>query len=1672
MRLAIPTTLLTILLSFNSFAEDLYYLTENWETSTTRTRWTQSPVIEEKEWEFTYGGQYTSGSDNYYPSAPKQGSYNAGIFYEDIYLDSVKIISPELELGGAIKPTLRFYHCQYNAPVTGPDHLNMYFRAGPNSSWDLIQTWSSSIDYWKDEIFDISDIDEKYLTDTFQLAFEGVVGNGYGVYLDSITVKEEEEVERFVKKTTYNSLDYTAIPAGGQDIPLEQIVIRVLGNTGESVLDELTIEPTGAGVSYLEEDGYKLYYSTEDDFSPVKGDTSIVIATASISDGQVTFSGFSQELALGDNYLWVSANFKSTLAGQTTFEIQVPANGISACDSVFPVSAVAFDNTHKIKETVYYSDFESGGADWTLEGDFEVGEPAGNLVSTVSNPENAFNGVNVLATNLDGGYTTSVTEGESDYYAYSPVLNLKYYINPVAYFHRYIAISGQDEGVVEVSVDGGSTWETIWKSQASNNSSYWKEFYDGSFDDIASRQEQFQLRFGIVESLTTSWPGFAIDNFAIMAEHLTTDIGVTSIETPYDDCLDCTDKTVQAWFRNFAEEDSPDTIPVFYGLWGLDSTLVYDTIYGGIAQDDSLLFSFSELADFPRGDYYDDFVVGVNLSGDQDPDNDTLTKSLVIQNSYTLPSVEQFEYNGGIWITQDTARWRAIDATGTIDPVDASTPVMWVLSPTGTYKASDKSWVTSGCYDLSEESRNFVRFQVWTNSVYEEDGGRIEYTVDDGETWEILEDNIYNDLWNWMPDTVEALGSKGWTGINEWAEAKAMIPESVDTYEKVKFRVLFMSDESVGYAQGFAFDDFEVAPAPHDIGVSKIVSPVAEACQGVNSSSEVDVRIVNYGYNTLYTGDTIVVGVDFQDEDPIIDTLVLTTDLVAGDSLDISVSAEIAIEEDGDYELYAYTLIEDDPYFYGTNNDTAWLDFTIWPNPDITLADTIGSRQPDTVNIVPVYNDWVTGYTYNWTPGNVTDSIYDVSANGFGDTIYHIEVTEPEHNCVTYDSVNVLLLYYDAGADSIISPFSHCEWTDSEVIEILYKNTGTDSIYSDGSDIAHIVVGYQVDNGTVYEETLEVTETMYANDTIRFAFTDDPYDFSAEKSYTLKTWAYYEGGDIKRNNDTITQIITTYGYTALNIGPASLTVEGLTHTLDAGSAFETYNWKQTGDTTQSITIDNTLSDQSGLYTVWATDIHNCTSKDSIDLTFLVKDITPDFILAPVSGCDNTVGNKIKIHLVNNGTDTIQTTDSILYTYQLDGESIVSEWEKPTTQILPGTQHTFTFSDRLDFSEERSYTLDVTASAAGDLRPANDSLNADFSITISPVVDFGTIPSPIDGDEYELDAGPESGTGPFTYLWQDGKTTQTYLASEGDNDDDTYYVAVTDANGCVGYDTATLVFDILDFSVVNLSSPSSSSTTVCQYADLDLVVNVANMGNKARSNISLTLGYTINESDSTEESFTVDDAWEDGAGNALSFTFTNPISFEESGANDLDVYVIVDGDMGSDNDSYSTTVTATEAPEVDFGGDTIALAIPGILDPGEHDSYIWQDSYTGRYYTVSSSNPATYTVTVTDYDKSSCVTTESVYVLPTAGVASYADLDLAIYPNPASDYITIEAEDLTNEDFFIEIYSITNQLIWSDYHDGNGTYTNKLDVGGFNDGVYLLRIRNEKVNHTQRFIIQK
>ena len=1631
----IVTSVFFILSLINyEWAQDLYYLDEGFEDAATISEWSVSPFKVNKQWEYTYGGQWESGDVPYNPEIPYQGNYNAGLYYPSLTLDSIKLISPTLELAGSNKPTLRFYHCQYEKIFKGPDHLKMYFRSSPSANWDLIHSWTSDISYWKDEIFDIGSIGTKYLTDSFQIAFEGVIGNGYGVYLDSITVHEDAVVQKFVKRITYTPVDYQAIPAGATGIPLEQITIRVLGNTGVANLDSLVVVPTGTGANYFVTDSFKLFCTNNGElFAPFVADTSTLVAIASLNAGKVVFDNINRNLLLGDNNFWVAANFKNTVKGQVSLQFSVPAHGIRVNDTLLPVSTVNFNNTEIIKESVFYDNFESGAPGWSLGGNFEVGWPAGNLVGSQTNPSTPFNGTKILATDLNGGYLPNI-DSTTAYYAYSPQVDLTYYINPGLYFQSFFAINGPDNGIVDYSIDGGTTWKNLWTSDPSSNNSYWSEFYDKTINKIASRQPQFQVRFGIDHSEATPWPGFSIDNFAIIAEKLYADVGVTEIPDPYDECLGCGNDTVKAWFRNFAVNNAPDTIPVFYGLWGVDSVIVRDTIFGGISKDDSVLFTFSKLADFPKGDFYDKFIVGVDLSGDQDPTNDTLTKSIVIQNYYTPPIFENFEYKGGIWLQKENSTWTNKDMTGTIT-TDPQSPHIWVLSYSGNYANNDTSYVESGCYDLSGESQNIVQFKYWSDCEATKDGARFEYTRDNGATWNILKDPVYDSLWNWTIDTVEALGSRGWTGINEWTTVKALVPEDADTAKKVKFRVLFMSDGANAQAQGFAFNDFRIYPAPIDIGASSIQMP-SDACQYVNSDT-VKVYVTNYGYNKLDVNDTVILGVDLIGQTTKIDTFKLTNVLLPGDSALFKVYTPMNIDSPGVYDLRAYTKIEADPWFYGTNNDSVTKTFTVWPNPLTLMPDTISSREPDTVVIRPHYDP---NYNYLWND-LTTDSIYHVSAPG----TYYLTVTGNTHGCQSYDSTFVQLLFNDVGIQSVQSPVSSCTLGNSEQVAVWIKNFGTDSLIAGDK----IRLAYQLDNGTIKKDSITLTQSFHAQSLMLHTFSSFSEDLSNIGDYSLKSWATC-GGDTIPEDDTINSGITVFGNPVISLGNDTV-VKALSYPLSVAPVFVSYLWND-GDT-----VNSKLVETSGMYSLHVVDTNGCSASDTVSVWLKIRDISAIAMLSPVSECNRLGTDQVIMKIKNTGTDTLTNSDNINFSYTLNAGSPVNG-SLSINQLIPGDTYNYTFSSGVDLTSVGTYDFHLTAQTAGDLVAANNSTDSSVYTNSNPVVHLDVDPQAVyKVTEKVLDAG----TGPnWSYLWQDGSTDQTYTATNSLQ----AKVLVTDTlTGCYGGDTVYVNLDILDYTITSVGI----NATTCSGLYKNVTVGILNNGNLPRASANILLTYKLDDVTLFTETYTENRNWPQG----LTRTWNTQDSIDLSGigTKQLKVTATQAGDLRPENDTYSKTVQVIQSPVVNFGGDTIKVKLPHTLDAGSgQQSYLWSDNSTNTTLTVNT--PGSYSVSVTG--SNGCETAKSVYVAVGTYISPVAaeQMKVNIFPNPASDYITVDAEFEHPGTYRIEIYNGQNSLLYKDEIRA-AKYSGQIYVGNLLPGMYILKISNSEMFHVSKLIVR-
>lgn len=1622
--------------------DTLLYLNSDFEELDDRNLWTLSlPGEEPRAWEWTQDG----GKDAYSPKKPMSGLWNALYQYTVFTGDNhATFVSPPLDLSRAKKPELTFGYGQVNAG--GSDKIYLLFQAGSGADWDTIYRYTQATDElindgWEKDLYNIDAVGSQYLCENFRIAFMGFSNSYGGMTIDSVVVREKDTIPKFVRSFVYEPIEHEVIPSGGKQVPISKVKVEIVGNSGPSDLKSIQFRLDEGLESFFSASGFKLFHTKESTFrNKSEGASTQVGANVSISGGVVTFSELTHELFLGDNYLWLTADFSSSVPHNSYFEFGVNANTLMINDTTLPTTTIS-DIAHGIvRESVFYDDF-SADLGWTLEGDFERDVPQGLVSGGSQDPDHAYTGLNVLGTDLtnDGLYQNGITSA-SAYYAYSPVLNLKYYNNVELHLRKWLDI-GLDTARMEISNDGGTSWIPIWIStidEPFNPIFQWREhhFEDDKEGKIMARKESVQLRIGMINTLSPRM-GINLDHISITGNILDTDVGISQIISPFNDCIGFNNDTVKIVVKNLAQSNTPNRIPVFYALWGTDSTVVRDTIESVIAVDDSVVFKFSQLANFPRGDIYDKFVVGVDLEGDEDATNDSLLKTLYIQDNLTPPALVDFDYKGGVWLASEGSDWKYLEPEGVIPPLPGSV-YSWISSPYGEYDINDLTYLTSSCFDMTFENRYIVKFDYWLESELDHDGFAIEYSTDDGGSWDLINASVYGPSWGWYTSMVAGLGHEGLSGVTTgWTSAQDILPD-LSIYPKVKFRVKWASDNNLTNGKGMAFDNFELFPAPNDVGVSAITNPDS-ACQFVNTDT-VHVYVKNFGYNDLKTNDTIIVGVDFESDAAIIDTFMLASPLAAGDSILFKIPTSIDIDNPGTYSLSAYTLIEDDPYFYGTNNDTLTRTFTIWPNPVSGMVDSLYSREPDTLVITPNFE---AGWTYLWYDGLTTQS-HAVSES---DIFYSVTITESAHSCQTEDSTYVQLLFNDIGIGSIVWPRNSCELLPNELVEVSVKNKGTDSIPGNSKFILY----YEVNGDSIIKDTITISDALQSGDSIPHIFSKT-YDFSGLGDYTIKASAYF-GGDTVRTNDTVVNTIKVFGYTPISLGP-DYSVKQLTDTLDAGPVFASYLWS-TGDETQT-----TIIDTSGKYWVDVIDINGCAGVDTVDVFLKIRDIEADLLVNPFTSCDRSGPESMQFQIRNNGSDTILTSDIITVDYRLDGGSVNEETVVLSSDLLPGEQFIHSFATSEDVSAYTSYIFDLTARTVGDLRTSNDSLSVTIETHQTPTVDLGGDRT-VNGYQLVLDAG--AGTN-YSYLWNDNSTYQTLTATTNGN----YWVTVTDSvTGCYAGDTVLITFDITDYAIQSFAIEDNP----CSESYRNVEVKVLNNGNNIRNNATINVGFFVEGDDPIVEDYTVEGVWLPL--NEISINLTSPIDLTSRlGTTDITVYLDQVGDLNPGNDVLTRAVNVREAPTVPIDGDTINTTLPYTIDatsPGDDNFYQWGDNTTGPVYTASVYGE--YTVYVRT--SNGCETVAHVWIdVPSyINEAAMENLDISLYPNPARDILNINAELKTGEEFIIEMFDISNRIVFSEIHHGYGKYENKIDVNNMSQGVYFVRVRNKEIYFVKRIIVK-
>ena len=167
----------------------------------------------------------------------------------------------------------------------------------------------------------------------------------------------------------------------------------------------------------------------------------------------------------------------------------------------------------------------------------------------------------------------------------------------------------------------------------------------------------------------------------------------------------------------------------------------------------------------------------------------------------------------------------------------------------------------------------------------------------------------------------------------------------------------------------------------------------------------------------------------------------------------------------------------------------------------------------------------------------------------------------------------------------------------------------------------------------------------------------------------------------------------------------------------------------------------------------------------------------------------------------------------------------------------------------------------------------------------------------------------------------------------------------------------------------------------------------------------------------------------------------------------------------------TDIEIWELPTVDIGNgqDTLISDLPVTLDAGSgYSSYLWQNLSTGETY--SATEVGLYWVTVSD--NQGCLGSDSVYVHSTTSTDELQEFGkVKIYPNPASKILHVELEMYVEKEVIIELYSMSNVLVYRNELERNSATEAHINVQGMAPGVYALRVMADQIPHNFLVVVE-
>src|SRR5690554_1455622 len=739
-------------------------------------------------------------------------------------------------------------------------------------------------------------------------------------------------------------------------------------------------------------------------------------------------------------------------------------------------------------------------------------------------------------------------------------------------------------------------------------------------------------------------------------------------------------------------------------------------------------------------------------------------------------------------------------------------------------------------------------------------------------------------------------------------------------------------------------------------------------------------------------------------------------------------------------------------------------------NPGFTYYDTVNC------NTAFYPNNFNQFHTYSWDFGDGTTSSNAFPQHEYGTAgTYNVTLTVSNDTCtetITQSvivppcpspcNLNASFIYYDSmcytgfipsanGAASYFWDFGDGNTSSNSQPEHLYTTAGQYTVTliafdSSCSDTVTQIVSAQactppcnLNPGFTYYDTVNCNTAFYPNNFNQFHsytwdFGDGTTSSNAFPQHEYSTAGTYNV-TLTVSNDTCTETITQSVSVPPCPSPCNLNAsftyyDSMCYTgfIPSANGAASYFWDFGDGNTSSNSHPEHLYTTAGQYTVTLIAFDGSCS-DTVTQIVSAQACTPPCNLNP---------GFIYYYTVNCNTAFYPNNFNQFHTYSWNfGDGTTSSNAFPQHEYGTAGTYNVTLTVSNDTCTE---TITQSVSVPPCAQPC--ALDASFSHVNTS------------GNTYEF--SPNTFNSAYNYHWifGDGTTSTDPNATHTYADEDDYFVTLV-VSDCNCSASETLVVTVAD-------------SNNCGYNG-DFTYQVENDGSYTFTPVYQSPNYEYywtfgdgssaynmlpNYSYGTNGNFTVSlNIWEPGNGACSDTTYQN-IQVNDSSACQL-------------NSSF-TTSTDTSNNVIHF--------YPDIYNPNY--DYFWDfgDGQTSTFHSPnhSYSSNGMYTVTLTvNFD--SCQSVDTTYIpMLSANLVNNegSNSEVNIYPNPTSDFLTIDFNTLNSEKIQISLIDMNGKLIKQEFFTPNkGKNHKQINVQTISQGMYqlVLREKNGTFIHRVRFV---